>query len=134
MLCDNGKAHRALPGGLICAFDVIACIGCATEHETAGRCAQFGFEPSQPAKAGREISRLRLLKNCCFTWCPLAEIYIRRAPGKIVEGPKGSDREDGWSLSGDIGARGRGLKTGFVVKENLHCPIVRVDTENAVGE
>jgi len=54
--------------------------------------------------------------------------------GEAVERPESSDREDGGSLSGEIGA-GRGRwETGFVVKKNLALPIVRLNPEDRIGK
>ena len=53
---------------------------------------------------------------------------------KTVQGPESSDRKDRGSFPGEVGASGRGLLAGLIVKENMTLPIVgrmpRIDSAN----
>jgi hypothetical protein len=53
---------------------------------------------------------------------------------EIVEGPEGGYRKDGAGFTGEISAGRGGLEAGFVIKQDLALPIVRLDAEDGIGK
>src|SRR4029077_12646777 len=96
--------------------------------------SDFGFQPGPARECGPRAKAFQgseeLISNLSAGCREIHQASARKA----VEGPKSCYREDRGSFPGEISARGRGLISGLVVKENLTLPIVGLNTENRIGK
>ena len=75
-----------------------------------------------------------LAKNWLRTWGAGCGQVHDTGAWKIVECPKCRAWEDYAGFTGKISARRGSWVAGFVVEKDLALPIVRLDTENRIGE